>query len=39
MLSGVLFVCFCTLYLHACQMRMTEGDLSLCCVCVTSIER
>ena len=29
----------CTLYLHACQVRVTVGDSVLCCcVCVTSFE-
>ena len=25
----------CTLYLHACQVRVTIGDSGLCCTCVT----
>ena len=29
----------CTLYLLACQVRVTVGDSGLCCVCVTSFER
>ena len=30
----------CTLYLHACQVRVTVGDSGLCCcTCVMSIER
>ena len=30
----------CTLYLLACQVRVTVGDSGLCCcVCVTSLER
>ena len=28
-----------TLYLHACQVRVTVGDSGLCCACVTSFER
>ena len=29
----------CTLYLHACQVRVTVGDLGLCCcACVTYFE-
>ena len=28
----------CTLSLHACQVRVTEGDLGLCCVCLTSFK-
>ena len=32
--------CLCTLYLHACQVRITLGDASLCCfICVTYFER
>ena len=28
------------MYLHACQVRVTEGDSGLCCgVCVTSFKR
>ena len=31
---------FCTLYLHACQVRVTVGNSSLCCCsCVTYFER
>ena len=30
---------FCTLYLFACQVRVTVGDSSLCCTCVTYFER
>ena len=31
---------FCTLYLHACQVRVTVGDSGLCCcACVTYFER
>ena len=26
----------CTLYIHACQVRVTVGDSGLCCTCVTS---
>ena len=30
----------CTLYLHACQVRVTVGGSGLCrCTCVTSLER
>ena len=30
----------CTLYLHACQVRVTVGDSGLCCcTCVTYFER
>ena len=30
----------CTLYLHACQVRVTVGDSGLCCcICVMYIER
>ena len=30
----------CTLYLHACQVRVTVGDSGLCCCdCVTTFER
>ena len=29
----------CTLYLLACQVRVTLGDSGLCCVCVASAER
>ena len=30
----------CTVYLHACQMRVTVGDSDLCCcACVMSFER
>ena len=30
----------CTLYLHACQVRVTVGDSGLyCCICVTSFGR
>ena len=29
----------CTFYLHACHVRVTVGDLGLCCCsCVTSFE-
>ena len=28
-----------TLYLHACQVRVTVGDSGLCCTCVTYFER
>ena len=28
----------CTLYLHACQVRVTVGDSGLCCACVTTFE-
>ena len=32
--------CLSTLYLHACQVRVTLGDASLCCfICVTYFER
>ena len=27
-----------TLYLHACQVRVTVGDSALCCTCVTYFE-
>ena len=31
---------WCTLYLHACQVRATEGDSGLCCcACVTTFKR
>ena len=29
----------CTLYLHTCQVRVTEGHSGLCCACVTSFKR
>ena len=29
----------CTLYLFACQVKVTAGDSDLCCVCLTSFER
>ena len=30
----------CTLYLHACQVKVTVGDSGLCCcACVMSFER
>ena len=29
----------CTLYLHACQVRVAEGNSGLCCICVTYFER
>ena len=29
----------CTLYLHMCQVRVTVGDLGLCCTCVMYLER
>ena len=29
----------CTLYLHACQMRVTVDDSGLCCTCVTYFAR
>ena len=35
-----LWCSLCTLYLHACQVRVTVGDSSLCCcACVTYFER
>ena len=39
-LSMYVWWSLCTLYLHACQVRVTAGDSGLCCrVCVTSLER
>ena len=29
----------CTLYLHACQVRVIIGESGLCCTCVTYFER
>ena len=35
-----LWWCLCTLYLHACQVRVTVGDSGLCCcTCVLYFER
>ena len=35
-----LLVCLCTLYLLACQVRVTVGDSGAsCCACVVSFER
>ena len=35
----ILWWSLCTLYLLACQVRVTVGDSGLCCVCLTSFER
>ena len=38
--EDVSLVELCTLYLHACQVRVTVGDSGLCCCsCVTCFER
>ena len=39
LLKMYLWGSLCTLYFHACQVRVTIGDSRLGCVCVTSFER
>ena len=36
--EDVLLMNLCTLYLHACQVRVTVGDSGLCCTCLTYFE-